>query len=185
LTSLPIFISETDLAPLDGSGYETIPDFISDLCSDGGDGVLQFQDGTPALSSTQWTELDDALASDCSSSGGSPTPSPSPSPTPSPSPSPTPGSCATAAPATAPTGFSADVQGSYVVLSWDAVTGASEYEISVDLPDGDLWRESIVTTNSATYDVVPTTGTYTYKVNAVNSVGIGPWSGTQSFTVTQ
>lgn len=65
LTSLPIFISETDLAPLDGSGYETIPNFISDLCSSGGDGVLQFQDGTAALSSTQWTQLDNALASDC------------------------------------------------------------------------------------------------------------------------
>jgi hypothetical protein len=69
LTSLPIFISETDLAPLDSSGYETIPTFISDLCSNGGDGVLQFQDGTRALSGKQWTQLDNALASDCSSSG--------------------------------------------------------------------------------------------------------------------
>jgi hypothetical protein len=69
LTSLPIFISETDLAPLDSSGYQTIPSFISDLCSHGGDGVLQFQDGTPALSHKQWTQLDNALASHCSSSG--------------------------------------------------------------------------------------------------------------------
>jgi hypothetical protein len=67
LTSLPIFISETDLAPLDSSGYQTIHNFISGLCSNGGDGVLQFQDGTPALSSKQWTQLDKALASDCSS----------------------------------------------------------------------------------------------------------------------
>lgn len=70
-TSLPIFIAETDLAPLDGSGYESISGFISDLCSSGGDGVLQFQDGTPALSSTQWTELDNALASDCGGGGSS------------------------------------------------------------------------------------------------------------------
>jgi hypothetical protein len=37
----------------------------------------------------------------------------------------------------------------------------------------------------ATYDVVPTTGTYTYEVRAINSVNNGPWSGSQSFTVTQ
>jgi len=64
LTSLPIFIAETDLARLDGSGYESLPGFISDLCSNGGDGVLQFQE-TETLSSRQWSELDKALASDC------------------------------------------------------------------------------------------------------------------------
>ena len=69
LSSLPIFIAETNLAPLGGSGYETIPNFISDLCSDGGDGVLEWEDdGAPAMTSTQWTELDNALASDCGSS---------------------------------------------------------------------------------------------------------------------
>jgi hypothetical protein len=182
LTSLPIFIAETDLASFDSSGYETIPNFISDLCSDGGDGVLQFQDGTPALSSTQWTELDNALASDCSSTGGG---TPTPSTTPTPTPTGGSGSCATAAPTTAPGGFNADVQGSYVVLSWNAVPTASEYEIAVTLPDGDLWRETVTTVPSATYDVVPATGTYTYKVLAINSVGLGPWSRNQSFTVTQ
>ncbi|MGF7234100.1 MAG: hypothetical protein ACQSGP_03935, partial [Frankia sp.] len=64
LTTLPIFIAETDLAPLDGSGYQSLPGFISDLCSSGGNGVLQFQD-PQALSSTQWNELDNALSSDC------------------------------------------------------------------------------------------------------------------------
>lgn len=34
------------------------------LCSNGGDGVLQFQD-TVTLSRKQWAELDKALASDC------------------------------------------------------------------------------------------------------------------------
>ena len=68
LTSLPVFISETDLAPLstsldcDGHSYQTITSFISDLFANGGDGILQFQDGTPALTSAQWTELDRALA---------------------------------------------------------------------------------------------------------------------------
>ena len=76
LSSLPIFIAETDLAPLDGSGYESLSGFISDLCSNGGDGVLQFQDGTPALSSTQWTELDNALAGDCASGSTPPAQAP-------------------------------------------------------------------------------------------------------------
>ena len=67
LTSLPIFIAETNLAPLDGSGYQSLPGFISDLCSNGGDGVLQFQN-TQTLSSTQWDELDKALAGDCGAS---------------------------------------------------------------------------------------------------------------------
>ncbi|MGH3165359.1 MAG: hypothetical protein ACRDN0_05625 [Trebonia sp.] len=178
LTSLPIFISETNLAPLDGSGYETIPNFISDLCSDGGDGVLEWEDdGAPAMTSTQWTQLDNALASDCPSggstsgggggggSGGT-------------------GTCATAAPTAAPTGFAATVKGSNVVVTWNAVPTASLYEISVNLPDGSQWRESVVTTNSATYDVVPETGVYTYKVLAINNVGLGPWSGVQSFPVT-
>ncbi len=74
LTRLPIFLAETNLAPLDGSGYQSLRGFISDLCSNGGDGVLQFQDDAPPLSATQWTELDKALASDCghrSSTGAS------------------------------------------------------------------------------------------------------------------
>jgi transcriptional regulator with XRE-family HTH domain len=66
LTTLPILIAETDLAPLDGSGYQSLSGFISDLCSSGGDGVLQFQD---TLSSTQWNELDNALSSDCRAIG--------------------------------------------------------------------------------------------------------------------
>jgi hypothetical protein len=75
LSSLPIFVAETNLAPLDGSGYETISSFISDLCSNGGDGVLEWEDGgAPSMTSTQWTELDNALASDCGPSGGTSAP---------------------------------------------------------------------------------------------------------------
>jgi hypothetical protein len=65
-----IFISETNLAPLDGSGYETIPQFISDLCTAGGTGFLEWEDGgAPAMTSTQWNEANTALSSDCA--GGS------------------------------------------------------------------------------------------------------------------
>ena len=71
----PIFVAETNLSPLDGGGYESIPNFISDLCSNGGDGVLEWEDGgAPSMTSTQWTELDNALASDCGPSGGTSAP---------------------------------------------------------------------------------------------------------------
>lgn len=68
LTSLPVFIAETDLAPLstgqdcNGGSYQTITSFISDLFSNGGDGILQFEDGSPTLTGAQWSELDAALA---------------------------------------------------------------------------------------------------------------------------
>jgi hypothetical protein len=86
LTSLPVFISETGLAPLStshdcngGSSYQTITSFIADLFSAGGDGILQFQDGTPALTSAQWTELDAALAKAPHPAASLPSP-PAPSP---------------------------------------------------------------------------------------------------------
>ncbi len=91
LTSLPVFISETDLAPLsasqdcNGGSYETITNFMSDLFSNGGDGILQFQDGTTALTSAQWAELDAALSKTPQSAApaaSSPAPAPVPSSTP-------------------------------------------------------------------------------------------------------
>ena len=87
LTSLPVFISETDLAPLSTSqdcnsgSYQTITSFISDLFRNGGDGILQFQDGTTALTSAQWSELDAALAR-APHAAPAPASSPAPSPTP-------------------------------------------------------------------------------------------------------
>ena len=89
LTSLPVFISKTDLSPLNttgecnGQSYETITDFMSDLFSDGGDGIFQFQDGTTALTCAQWSEIDAALAK---------APHPAPSPASSPAPPPVPAS---------------------------------------------------------------------------------------------
>ena len=51
---------------MDSTGYQSITGFIRDLCSHGGDGVLQYQDGTAIpLSGTQWSELDNALATYC------------------------------------------------------------------------------------------------------------------------
>jgi hypothetical protein len=64
-----------------GGSYETVTDFMADLFSDGGDGILQFQDGTTALTSAQWSELDTALAK-APQLAASPASSPAPSPVP-------------------------------------------------------------------------------------------------------
>lgn len=61
-THLPIFIAETDLAPLGSGSYESIPNFIHDLFANGGDGILEWEDGAPKMSSAQWAQLDAALA---------------------------------------------------------------------------------------------------------------------------
>jgi hypothetical protein len=70
-----IFVAETNFSPLDSGSYESIPNMVSDICSNGGDGTLQFvgYSDEPNLSATQWNELDTAQAADCGSS--SPTPS--------------------------------------------------------------------------------------------------------------
>lgn len=62
LTKLKIFISETDLAPETGTGgTQTVTAFLKAALQDGATGILQFQDGSAALSSKQWSELDAAL----------------------------------------------------------------------------------------------------------------------------
>jgi glycosyl hydrolase family 26 len=62
LTKLPVFISETDLAPETGSGgTQTVTRFVKAALAAGATGLLQFQDGTPGLTSKQWSELDAAL----------------------------------------------------------------------------------------------------------------------------
>ena len=63
LTSVPIFIVETSLAPLDGSGYQPLSGLASDAYSRSGDGILQLQK-TQTLTGTQWNELDRAMADD-------------------------------------------------------------------------------------------------------------------------
>lgn len=63
LTNLPIFIAETDLASETGSnGTQTVTQFVQAALADGASGFLIFEDGTPPMSSQQWSELDAALA---------------------------------------------------------------------------------------------------------------------------
>ena len=53
------------------------------------------------------------------------------------------------------------------------------------LPNGSLYRECVVTVPGGTFSPAPVTGTYKYKVAAINSAGIGPWSGLASFKVSR
>jgi hypothetical protein len=65
-----IFVAETNFSPLGSGGYESIPNMVSDICSHGGDGTLQFVGYAtePNLTSAQWSALDTAQANDCTSS---------------------------------------------------------------------------------------------------------------------
>jgi hypothetical protein len=65
-----IFVAETNFSPLGSGSYESIPNMVSDICSNGGDGTLQFvgYSGEPNLTTAQWSALDTAQADDCNSS---------------------------------------------------------------------------------------------------------------------
>jgi hypothetical protein len=71
-----IFIAETNFSPLGSGSYESIPDMVSDICSNGGDGTLQFvgYSGEPNLTTAQWSALDTAQANDCGPSAPPPPP---------------------------------------------------------------------------------------------------------------
>jgi hypothetical protein len=126
--------------------------------ADGATGLLQFQDGSPALSTQQWSQVDAALGSSSTHTG---------------------------VPQASPADITPHVSGSYVKLTWNSVSTATGYQVKVVLPDGAAWRTSSVAQLHAVYDIVPTTGTYQYKVRAYNANGDGAWSPVQTFTVTR
>ncbi|HVV19902.1 MAG TPA: hypothetical protein VHF06_10735 [Pseudonocardiaceae bacterium] len=269
-----IFLAETNLSTLDSNGYESIPNWIADMCAAGGDGFLEFDDanwGQSSMTDAQWSEADAALASDCPGGGTTPPPTngapvvstaaatgitstsatlhgtvnpnglsttytfdggldtsygnqqPSPQANVGSGTSPvsesttvtgldpsttyhfrieatnsqgtTYGSDVTfttaasdclsgSAPAASPSNVGSTVKGSWVQLSWTADSDATQYEVQVALPNGQLWHDSTVYSPSATYSPVPTTGTYHYKVRSQNCAGNGPWSAVKTFTVT-
>ncbi len=162
LTKLPIFISETDLAPETGTGgTQTVTQFVQSAFADGASGLLQFQDGTAPLSSAQWSALDAALAK---AHGGV--------------------LQAVSAELKGPAELKAAVTGSSVKLSWHSVAGATGYQVQVTLPNGIVWKNSKVTATHALFTAAPAKGNYRYKIRAYNSKRNGHWSGTKTFTVT-
>jgi beta-mannanase len=61
-----IFIAETNFEPL-GSG---IASMVQDICTEGGDGTLQFLYQEPDLTSSEWSALDSATSTYCPASTG-------------------------------------------------------------------------------------------------------------------
>jgi hypothetical protein len=154
-----IFISETDLAPLDGSGYETIPQFISDLCTAGGTGFLEWEDGSAAMTAAQWGEANTALASDCGgggSSGGAP--------------------AVVTSSASGVTSTSATLNGTVnpegADARWHFDGGTSTaYGNVAPSPSGDAGSGTSAVSESTTITGLSPSTTYHYRIEATNSAG--------------
>ena len=76
------------------------------------------------------------------------------------------------------TGFSVNIEGSNIRLSWDTVTGAVSYEIRYQLGTSTDWTtaRSLVITGTATASIDPVTlpltiGTHTFLVRATDTIG--------------
>jgi hypothetical protein len=156
-----IFISETDLARLDGSGYQTIPQFISALCTAGGTGILEFEDGSAAMTSTQWGEANTALSSDCAGS----------------SPPPTQGAPAVVtSSASGVTSTSATLNGTVnpegADASWQFDGGTSAaYGNVAPSPAGDAGSGTSAVSESTTITGLTPSTTYHFRIEATNSAG--------------
>ncbi len=89
-------------------------------------------------------------------------------------------------PPPAPTGLrpnGATVTASPVTVAWDAISGATEYQLEVEYLDGGSWRAywtETRATNSFEFPVTAETS-YRFKVAARNAYGWGPFSGWASF----
>jgi hypothetical protein len=160
-----IFVAETDFAPLDTSRYESISSMVSDICSNGGDGTLQFEDGTPSLSSAQWSELDPALAGDCSSGPVNPTKAPTTAPN-------------------APTRS----RGTTTYVKWNLPSADTQpadkwsyFELILyGCDDKTVQHDSKVTVDSVTMYLAPA-GTRYFKVRVCNSIGCSAYSPTTKY----
>lgn len=67
-------------------------------------------------------------------------------------------------------------------MSWNAVTGAVDYELQESTDGGVNWQDVSATGTAKAY-TGRATGNYSYRVRANNSAGIGAWSSTASVAV--
>jgi len=190
-SSLPrqgIFVSETDLARLGSPGYQSVTAFTQALCAGGGDGVLQFQDGTPALSAAQWADLEAALARYCGSPPG-PAPSGTPAVTAPVTQEPPVTPPATVTPAAAPSspaGLTAPgaphVTGRFpATVTWSAPPGpVTYYQLLVMTSRGTVLYDEQVTVPAA--QLYLGRGTRVLKVRACNQQGCSPYSASVTYT---
>jgi hypothetical protein len=84
------------------------------------------------------------------------------------------------------TGPTASSQNTTPVITWSAVTGATQYDLWVDnqsLGLVQVIRQQNLATNSYTPTTPLSAGTYVAWVRAANSVGTSDWSASESFTI--
>jgi hypothetical protein len=144
----PIFLSETNLVPLDSSGYESLTGFIDDLLAAGGSGVLEFEDPTwslPAMSSKQWTELDNALGAGTGGGG-------------------------TTAPVLS-NGHVVSVNNNRAVVAWNSTVTPGSWKVTIVGPGPINGASSTVTVPQATYAGLEAGHTYTVTVQQLGSDG--------------
>ena len=186
-----IFVAETDLAPLGSGSYESMDGFIADLCKAGGDGVLQFQDGTPAMSSSQWAQLDAALNAHCRASATTQPTLPAPGSTTAPPTSPA--TTAPAIPAAQPTAASPGFQAPGAPRITGRFPATVTWAVPPDGSSAVLYYQLVVTRGSTvTVDeqaVVPAArlylarGQHSLRVRACDAQGCSPWSSPTMITL--
>lgn len=145
----PIFLSETNLAPLDGSGYESVTNFMNDMFAAGGSGVLEFEDpswNAPQMTSQQWTELDNAIAAHNGGGGG------------------------TTAPVLS-NGHVVSVNNNDAVVAWNSTVTPGSWQVTIVGPGGNNGRTGTVTVPQASYSGLEAGHTYTVTVQQLDANG--------------
>jgi mannan endo-1,4-beta-mannosidase len=148
----PIFISETNLVPLDSSGYESLTGFLTDLLNAGGSGVLEFEDPSwnlPSMSSKQWTELDSVL-------GSATTPPPGQTPVLS-------------------GGKATNVTNNGAVVSWNSTVTPGKWSVKITGPGPINGQTNTVGITQATYSGLEAGHTYTVTVQQLNPTTGKAW----------
>jgi len=85
-------------------------------------------------------------------------------------------------PPATPTGLSSSgITSSSASLSWNAVSGATSYDVQIR-PQGGTYSTYSVTTNSYTATGLTASTTYEWSVRAVNTYGTSAYAATQTFT---
>jgi hypothetical protein len=162
-----IYLAETNLATLGSGSYESISNWISDMCANGGDGFLEFDDanwGLPSMTDAQWSEADTALANDCPSGAGTTPPPASSAPV-----------VATAA-ATGVTSTSATLngtvnpEGSAATYTFDGGLDTS-YGNQQPSPQANVGSGTSPVSESTTITGLDPSTTYHYRIEATNSTG--------------